>query len=337
MGRPEAPLQAGPTGALAQQLRDLRSQAGLTYKDMADRTKLCSAATLARAADGRHVPTRAVLEEYVRICGGDEAPTLRLWKRARRRAAEQQARTRQGPAPRRRRRLDGVSSPDDLAAMMHAVRVASGNPSLRVLQARAKKSGAHPLAPSTVSDVLSGKRPPSWKLLEAYLRACEVPPTLDHRWWSAWVRACGGPMADAAIEMFGRLDADERRAYGIPRNLTLGRFPAPPVGAPARQPMTSWQQPKVALIPGPRAPAGMKGNGPGRPPATERAQPQTAAPRGPAHKDAPGPGRHGGDQDPVQRLRIDGLPPPPSAAGSLIRARANEVDVSRSHDNAYTP
>src|ERR1700760_554735 len=71
MGRPERTINAsGPVPDLAQQLRLLRQEAGLTLRQLASRTGL-SAATLSVAASGRELPTWKVTSAYVQACGAD--------------------------------------------------------------------------------------------------------------------------------------------------------------------------------------------------------------------------------------------------------------------------
>src|ERR1700759_4491469 len=71
MGPPERTINAsGPVPDLAQQLRLLRQEAGLTLRQLASRTGL-SAATLSVAASGRELPTWKVTSAYVQACGAD--------------------------------------------------------------------------------------------------------------------------------------------------------------------------------------------------------------------------------------------------------------------------
>ncbi|MEV5986254.1 AAA family ATPase [Streptomyces sp. NPDC052051] len=79
MPRKERPLDVGdsPLLRLAEDLRQLRREAGSpTYRELARRTHY-SAATLSAAAGGRVLPTLAVTLGYVRGCEGDTV----LWKK----------------------------------------------------------------------------------------------------------------------------------------------------------------------------------------------------------------------------------------------------------------
>ncbi|WTX00972.1 helix-turn-helix domain-containing protein (plasmid) [Streptomycetaceae bacterium NBC_01309] len=202
MGRPESKIPGdGPVADLARFLRTLRQQAGQTLRPMADRTTY-SVSTLSRAANGLHVPSNDVLNEYVRLCDGgrrDQAEAHRLWVQAR----LHKARPRR-PQPRTCTPVTAVTSPADLIAAMHDVRLDAGGPSLRDLEGRAGKLRLV-LPRSTVSDALRGaSRLPSWRLLEAYVRACGVPENELWLWRTAWQRASG--RVDAGdLDMLGDL------------------------------------------------------------------------------------------------------------------------------------
>lgn len=154
MGRPESKIPGdGPVADLARFLRTLRQQAGQTLRPMADRTTY-SVSTLSRAANGLHVPSNDVLNEYVRLCDGgrrDQAEAHRLWVQAR----LHKARPRR-PQPRTCTPVTAVTSPADLIAAMHDVRLDAGGPSLRDLEGRAGKLRLV-LPRSTVSDALRGQ------------------------------------------------------------------------------------------------------------------------------------------------------------------------------------
>ncbi|MFJ5305338.1 hypothetical protein [Streptomyces sp. NPDC088350] len=84
MGRPERPVDpgAGAVQGLAHALRELRRAAGgPSYRTMA-KTAGFSATTLSQAAAGERLPTLAVVEGYVRACGGDPAEWGPRWKEA---------------------------------------------------------------------------------------------------------------------------------------------------------------------------------------------------------------------------------------------------------------
>ncbi|MEU5321174.1 hypothetical protein AB0G67_31135 [Streptomyces sp. NPDC021056] len=89
MGRPERPVdpQAGPVQRFAHELRELRRTAGgPSYRRMAEAAGF-SAATLSEAARGERLPSLAVVQGYVRACGGDLGEWEPRWKDAEAEAA----------------------------------------------------------------------------------------------------------------------------------------------------------------------------------------------------------------------------------------------------------
>ncbi|KFG02129.1 hypothetical protein IQ62_04075 [Streptomyces scabiei] len=85
MGRPERPLDpaAGPVQRLAHELRELRRTAGSpSYRAMAEGAAGFSATTLSQAAAGERLPSLAVVQGYVRACGGDPGEWEPRWKEA---------------------------------------------------------------------------------------------------------------------------------------------------------------------------------------------------------------------------------------------------------------
>ncbi|MGW1720416.1 nSTAND1 domain-containing NTPase [Streptomyces sp. NPDC002156] len=84
VARPERPLDpaAGPAQRFAHELRELRRAAGNpSYRTMADVAGF-SAATLSKAAAGTRLPSLAVVQGYVRGCGGDPGEWESRWKEA---------------------------------------------------------------------------------------------------------------------------------------------------------------------------------------------------------------------------------------------------------------
>ncbi|MCL8014920.1 hypothetical protein [Streptomyces sp. AS02] len=84
MGRPERPVdpEAGPIPRLAHELRELRRGAGNpSYRKMAT-TAGFSVTTLSQAVAGQRLPSWAVVEGYVRACGGDPGTWEPRWKDA---------------------------------------------------------------------------------------------------------------------------------------------------------------------------------------------------------------------------------------------------------------
>ncbi|WP_443053485.1 helix-turn-helix domain-containing protein [Streptomyces sp. NBC_00285] len=102
MGRPERPLDpgTGPVQRLAYELRDLRKAAGgPSYRAMAQGAGF-SATTLSQAAAGERLPSLAVVEGYVRACGGDPSQWTPRWKEAEAElAGAPSGQATRGPAP----------------------------------------------------------------------------------------------------------------------------------------------------------------------------------------------------------------------------------------------
>ncbi|MFI9586667.1 helix-turn-helix domain-containing protein [Streptomyces sp. NPDC052236] len=218
MGRHKGVLEeSAPYRELAQWLRSLRRLAGLTYRQMAERTGRpgCSAVTLSRADSGLILPRRQVVEAYAAACGASARQAWVMWERAVRAARDREEREdRQdrecreyreptirsaaaaAPPPHTRRRgraLELVYEPAHLLEAMHRLRMDAGNPSLRTLQERARAGDSGPLPRSTLADVLAGLRMPSEALLMSYVRACGER---DHRisaWRAAWHRTSRPP------------------------------------------------------------------------------------------------------------------------------------------------
>ncbi|MEU2427086.1 helix-turn-helix domain-containing protein [Streptomyces sp. NPDC007851] len=79
MGRRERELEQGPLFEFATDLRQLRAQAGMTYRALAGRAGY-SASALSAAANGESLPSLDVTRAYVGACGGDEAEWERRWR-----------------------------------------------------------------------------------------------------------------------------------------------------------------------------------------------------------------------------------------------------------------
>ncbi len=83
MPRPERPVDAaeGPVQSFAADLRKLRAECGLTYRELAN-TAHFSKATLSSAAAGHRPPTWEVTCAYVRACGGKPEDWRERWQAA---------------------------------------------------------------------------------------------------------------------------------------------------------------------------------------------------------------------------------------------------------------
>jgi Helix-turn-helix domain len=104
--------------SFARDLRTLRSQAGLDYPELAERSHY-TMKTLASAAAGLRLPTLPVAVAYVRACGGNVTEWEERWQRL---AANVSA------DPARRRRSDGAGRADPPATAEPPVPAAAADP-----------------------------------------------------------------------------------------------------------------------------------------------------------------------------------------------------------------
>jgi hypothetical protein len=79
MGRKERQLSPGPLRDFASDLRMLRSESGMTYREL-ERRAGYSASALSAAASGQSLPTLEVLLAYVGGCGGEARGWQRRWE-----------------------------------------------------------------------------------------------------------------------------------------------------------------------------------------------------------------------------------------------------------------
>jgi len=77
---PVAAIETDNIAAFARDLRVLRSQGGLDYPEMAEKSHY-TMRTLASAAGGLRLPTLPVLIAYVNACGGDVGDWEERWGR----------------------------------------------------------------------------------------------------------------------------------------------------------------------------------------------------------------------------------------------------------------
>ena len=196
MGRPERTINAsGPVPDLAQQLRLLRQEAGLTLRQLASRTGL-SAATLSVAASGRELPTWKVTSAYVQACGADPEDWRVRWEHS----ARLSWRPRGPWAAGNRSELSGsqgqangvvfpagpaplpvtAETTREFMACLRRVKIWAGDPPVRTL---ARRAG---LPPSTMQDFLRREREklPPIQTVCAFLDACGID---DQNIMAEWV------------------------------------------------------------------------------------------------------------------------------------------------------
>ncbi|WP_018682373.1 helix-turn-helix domain-containing protein [Actinokineospora enzanensis] len=204
MPRRENPIDpdAGPVARFALGLRELREQAGHSYRDLAGIANYTHG-VLAAAASGRKLPTWPVTRAFVLACAGDEEAWQRRWSAAKAevdRAADLPPPVAEPPEeetddpPEPSREVVGsvidprqVATPAEFMAALRELRVVTGNPSLRELSVRAGEAG-HTLPVSTLHDVLKRDRLPNRDVVTAFVVACGVVE--PKAWDAAWERLC---------------------------------------------------------------------------------------------------------------------------------------------------
>ncbi|MFB8040282.1 helix-turn-helix domain-containing protein [Streptomyces hydrogenans] len=214
MPRPEKPISTDAPSALrelAERLRELRAQSGLTYSQLADRVE-ASPSNLSRAASGASLPSWSAVESFARATrtkSSEFGPLKELWLRA---AASQ--------------REDGASyvkpgeelNPELLQAaqqhqqtlLLRKLYAQVGRPSLRQLEQRTG------LSKSTVHRVITGQsRAGATETFRALVDLC--PPDLGAQWRVAWDAARSdtpsSPEASATAPLFARpADRQEEEA-----------------------------------------------------------------------------------------------------------------------------
>ncbi|MFD9604782.1 helix-turn-helix domain-containing protein [Streptomyces sp. NPDC059970] len=179
MGRQENPIDytVHARGALAEQLRELRHNAGLTYDELAAKTGL-SPATLKRACSGTTTPKEEVVVKIAEACDATKVNGAKAqWRRARS--------TERGLYDKHvgHTRPLLFRTPAELAAGLANLYEVAGAPPLRVLHDHGKEW----LACSSAALITKGKMLPSNEgQLIAYLKGCGVSPAKQQEWVVAW-------------------------------------------------------------------------------------------------------------------------------------------------------
>lgn len=167
---------------LVEWLRGMRVQAGLSYRELADRVGL-HATTLQRVASGGSIPKLMPVLAYARGCDAQPEDARRLWQKARREHVRSGTQHRQqAPAP------AYVRDFADLSAALRGLYEGACAPPLRVMEQRAGKHGQLPRS-SAHRIVNKETVPRSLQQFQAFLRACEVPAGHWKEWEDAWSRA----------------------------------------------------------------------------------------------------------------------------------------------------
>ncbi|MEV5787808.1 helix-turn-helix domain-containing protein [Streptomyces sp. NPDC048448] len=182
MGRPEKPIATLNLGllALAGWLREIRTNAQLTYVELAARTgNAYSATTLQRAASGKHIPRLPVVEAYAVACGGSLEQARRRWRHGR--AVEHSAALAFGSAPLPRL----VENAAELRAALREMYHRTGAMPLREMERRA---GLGRLPRTTMRRMLDGTTMLSKDQMLVFLTVCDVPEREHQDWLDALSR-----------------------------------------------------------------------------------------------------------------------------------------------------
>jgi hypothetical protein len=90
--------------------------------------------------------------------------------------------------------LSPVETWDELLVLLRQVHLRADRPSLRTLEARARR-GRTPLSKSAAAEMLKGTRLPHKAVMVAFLRACGIPDDGLDQWQRAWERVATGQEA----------------------------------------------------------------------------------------------------------------------------------------------
>ncbi|WP_432830551.1 helix-turn-helix domain-containing protein [Dactylosporangium sp. CA-092794] len=205
MGRAKKPItRPGRVGNLAGQVRLLVDEAGLTLRDLRERTGM-SLGTLSNAQGGDELPTWNVLSKIVTACGGDLADWRTRWENASEFSrspapvrvgntevlAPASAMTRREWRQMALRELNGpppipitAQNAADFNDYMRRLKIWAGDPPVRELAYRMQ------LSSSTVGDLMRRRdRLPSLEALSALLAGCGVADdNVVREWLFAWRR-----------------------------------------------------------------------------------------------------------------------------------------------------
>lgn len=210
MARHEKPIDpaGGPLAELALDLRALRADSGLTYREMAEMCNVV-ASTLSQAASGTVLPSWETVSTYVTVCGDQPA---RWWARheAARNAGKPKAAASESPAvaPIAVLRTAGsgiefpvpydATSSLEFVAALRQVRAWAGQPSLRVIE---RRSG---IPSSTLHNMLNRTTlPPRWDNVAALLGVCGADPARLREWNRIWNRLVMEPPGAVGLRVVG--------------------------------------------------------------------------------------------------------------------------------------
>ncbi|MWA05748.1 helix-turn-helix domain-containing protein [Actinomadura sp. LD22] len=246
MPRPESPLDpsAGPVPAFAQDLRNLRVEAGSPSYRALEAVSHCGRTTLANAASGRRLPTWEVTRAYVEACGGDVDAWRRKWRttaalvKAEGRAsgtpvpARELARTATGrrsphPSPQADDPLQ-AATPDELVGMLRRLcRRARIEPhQLPRLSAKAKGTDVYAaLSGAQMSGLFYGHRAPRAHEVLRIVELCRVDTGQMRLWAIACARLLQAPAARPEEAASGRPGAGNGGAGDLAQRPAGAAYP----------------------------------------------------------------------------------------------------------------
>ncbi|MEU1332017.1 helix-turn-helix transcriptional regulator [Streptomyces sp. NPDC005865] len=240
MARPEQSIStANPRlEYLAEWLRGRRRAAGLTHREMAEKSgHAFSATTFSRATSGDRIPRLPVVEAYARACGAPAGQARRLWRAAR--WAEHRRRNPGAREP----KPDRVYDRDQLGEALRQLYYKAGAMSAGEMERRAGGHGELPH--STVLRMLAGRTVFDLAQFLAFLRVCDVTDGVEwERWRSAWFRVRSHEAVERMAEHLSRTheasarnrrDARDRNNPGPEATATP---PWPPAAPPGEEPPT---------------------------------------------------------------------------------------------------
>ncbi|MFE1391128.1 helix-turn-helix domain-containing protein [Streptomyces albogriseolus] len=215
MARPEVPVNhtVPDLGKLAEYLRSLRREAGLTYSELVTRT-VCSEATLKRAASGRSLPDVGVAFQYAVSCVPHGQPihdvgltVVTLWRKAEK-AVEKARRTahRSSVLPKPQYARDDA----DLSGALRDAWARSGRPSTRAIE---RASGGQ--VPRSTANLIASAHavPRDFRQYVAFLQVCEVNRQALEPWFRAWFKIRGVPNDPQAGFKALQGDGDAQAVY----------------------------------------------------------------------------------------------------------------------------
>ncbi|MFI5800094.1 helix-turn-helix domain-containing protein [Streptomyces sp. NPDC051677] len=186
MGRPEGsiPNTLSPAaGKLAAALRNGRRRQGLSYAELAQRTRDYSAATLQRAASGATVPKLDVARAFAHACRLDIGEIDRMWFDAYLERTGHEDSASGAPQPHLIRNFP------ELCAALAELRLSCGAPPYRVMQRRASAAGMELSRSSAHRIAERRQKPGSLTAVRAFLVGCGLAERSHAVWLEAWLRA----------------------------------------------------------------------------------------------------------------------------------------------------